>query len=127
MYGEKPYITGEFGAGPMNRHVVPEKPVVARPKKARTSAKSTRLEARLSPYALKVIRRAAEIEGRSMSDFVVAAAEKAASRTIERSELIAIAINHQQAFFKAMLAPPKPGAAWARARAAHERLVAKGQ
>jgi uncharacterized protein (DUF1778 family) len=107
----------------MNRHVVPEKPVVTRPKKTRTSAKSTRLEARLSPYALKVIRRAAEIEGRSMSDFVVAAAEKAARKTVERTQIIRLSVEDQRRFAEAILNPPEPGAAIQRARDAHRRLI----
>jgi hypothetical protein len=48
----------------------------------RNPTRSTRLEARLSPETLAVIKRAAEIEGRSVSDFVVAAAHQAAQRTI---------------------------------------------
>ena len=36
--------------------------------------RSTRVEARISPDALAVVKRAAEIQGRSVSDFVVAAA-----------------------------------------------------
>jgi uncharacterized protein (DUF1778 family) len=47
----------------------------------RNCTKSTRLEARLSPETLAVVKRAAEIEGRSVSDFVVAAARQAAQRT----------------------------------------------
>jgi len=108
----------------MNKPVIPEK-APAQPKKSRLQTKSTRIEARLSPYVLKVIKRAAEIEGRSVSDFVVAAAEEAAARSIERSELITIAIDHQQKFFETMLKPPKPGSVWERAREAHQRLVAK--
>ena len=48
------------------------------PKPVRTS----RIEARIAPDALKVIKRAAEIQGRSVSDFVVAAAQEVATRTI---------------------------------------------
>jgi uncharacterized protein (DUF1778 family) len=44
--------------------------------------RSPRLEARNSTDALAVVRRAAEIQGRSLSDFVVAAAQEAAERTI---------------------------------------------
>jgi uncharacterized protein (DUF1778 family) len=37
------------------------------------STRSTRLEARLSPQTLALVKRAAGIEGRSVSDFVVGA------------------------------------------------------
>jgi uncharacterized protein (DUF1778 family) len=88
----------------MSRRVATERPV-AQPKKSQTT-KSGRVAMRLSPYALKVIRRAARIEGRSVNTFVVAAAEEAAARAIERSELITAAIDHQRAFARAMLARP---------------------
>jgi uncharacterized protein (DUF1778 family) len=38
----------------------------------RNRTRSTRLEARLSPETLAMVKRAAEIEGRSVSDFAVA-------------------------------------------------------
>ena len=41
------------------------------PQKAKRTA---RIEARIAPGALRVVRRAAELQGRSISDFVVAAA-----------------------------------------------------
>lgn len=42
--------------------------------------RTARLEARISRDALAVVRRAADIQGRSVSDFVVAAAQDAAER-----------------------------------------------
>ena len=36
--------------------------------------RTSRIEARIAPEALAVVRRAAEIQGRSLSDFMVAAA-----------------------------------------------------
>jgi uncharacterized protein (DUF1778 family) len=44
--------------------------------------RTARIEARLSPEALEIIRRAAEIQGRSVSDFVVAATQAAAEQAI---------------------------------------------
>ncbi len=39
--------------------------------------RTARIEARIAPDALAVVRRAAELQGRSISDFLVAAALKA--------------------------------------------------
>ena len=44
---------------------------------AQSPTRSTRLEARIAPDALAAVKRAAEIQGRSVSDFVVAAAQEA--------------------------------------------------
>jgi uncharacterized protein (DUF1778 family) len=88
----------------MSRRIAAKRPV-AKPKKSRTK-KSARVAMRLSPYALKIIKRAAQIEGRRVNTFIVAAAEEAAAQAIERSELIVAAIDHQRAFSRAVLAPP---------------------
>jgi uncharacterized protein (DUF1778 family) len=79
------------------------------------SNRTARLEARITPDALAIIRRAAELQGRSVSDFVVAAAQEAASRTIEETQLIRLSIEDQQRFVELLLNPPAPNAALLRA------------
>jgi uncharacterized protein (DUF1778 family) len=91
---------------------------------ARKSTRSTRLEARLSPETLATVRRAAEIEGRSVSDFVVDAAQKAAQRTIAGTRIIRLSVADQRRLAEALARPPKPAPALRRARAAHRRLIA---
>jgi uncharacterized protein (DUF1778 family) len=87
-------------------------------------ARSTRLEARLSPETLAVVKRAAEIEGRSVSDFVVAAARKAAQRTVAETDVLRLTLADQRALADALDAPPKAASALRRARSAHRRLIA---
>src|SRR5215470_20284387 len=72
--------------------------------------RTARIEARSAPDALAIVKRATEIEGRSVSDFVVAAAQKAAERTIEKTEIIRLSVEGQRAFAEAILNPPKPSA-----------------
>jgi uncharacterized protein (DUF1778 family) len=88
-----------------------------------TKPKSTRFEARISEDGLAMIKRAAEIEGRSISDFVVAAAQDAAKKTIDDVHIIRVSLEDQQALFEAFMNPPEPGPALRRARAAHRRLI----
>jgi len=52
------------------------------------SVRSARIEARIAPEALAIVKRAAEIQGRSVSEFVVSAAQEAASKTIEETTII---------------------------------------
>ena len=85
--------------------------------------RTARLEARITPDALAIVRRAAELQGRSVSDFVVAAAREAASRTIEETQLIRLSIEDQQRFVELLLNPPAPNAALLRAAEAHKRLA----
>jgi uncharacterized protein (DUF1778 family) len=89
----------------------------------RNSTRSTRLEARLSPETLAVVKRAAEIEGRSVSDFVVAAARQAAQRTIAEAQIIRLSVADQRTLAEALANPPKPTPGLRRARAAHRRLI----
>ena len=85
--------------------------------------KSTRLEARLAPQTLAMVKRAAEIQGRSVSDFVVAAAREAAKRTISETQIILFSMENQEKIFDALLNPPKPGPALKRAFKAHRELI----
>jgi uncharacterized protein (DUF1778 family) len=85
--------------------------------------RSARLEARVAPEALEVIRRAAELEGRSVSDFVVAAAQAAAQRTIEETHLIRLSVEDQRRFVDLLINPPPLAPAMERARDAHKRLA----
>lgn len=85
--------------------------------------RTARLEARIAPEALAVVKRAAELQGRSVSDFVVAAAQEAAHRTIEETHLIRLSVEDQRRFVDLLLNPPEPSPALLRAEEAHGRLI----
>ena len=87
--------------------------------------RTARLEARLSSEALALVKRAAEIEGRSVSDFVVSAAQDAARRTIADIEIIRLSREAQEKFAKLLLDPPRPGRGLKRAISRHRRLIGK--
>ena len=70
-----------------------------------------------------IVRRAAEIQGRSVSDFVVAAAQEAARRAIEEAQIIRLSVEDQRAFVEAIVNPPPPSAALLRAAEAHRALI----
>jgi len=89
--------------------------------------RTSRLEARISPDMLSVVKRAAEIQGRSVSDFVVAAAQEAAQRTIEETAIIRLSIEDQRALVDAILNPPEPNEALRKAADAYKRLVAESR
>jgi uncharacterized protein (DUF1778 family) len=91
----------------------------------RNPSRTARIEARIAPDALAVVKRAAEIQGRSVSDFVVAAAREAANRTIEEAHLIRLTVEDQRRFVDLLLDPPPPVPALERARKAHARLIRK--
>jgi uncharacterized protein (DUF1778 family) len=87
------------------------------------STRTARIEARIAPDTLAIVKRAAELQGRSISDFVVAAAQDAARKTIEETQIIRLSVEDQRAFAAAILDPPAPSAALVRAAEAHRRLI----
>jgi uncharacterized protein (DUF1778 family) len=87
------------------------------------NSRTARLEARITPDALAVVRRAAELQGRSVSDFVVSAAQDAAQKTIEETQIIRLSVEDQRAFADAIINPSPPNAALLRAAEAHRRLI----
>ncbi len=61
-----------------------------------TTISTARLEARISTELHVMLKRAAEIEGRTMTDFVVAAVQDAAQRTIEQTSVIKLSLADQE-------------------------------
>ena len=88
------------------------------------TTRTARVEARIAPDALAVVRRAAELQGRSISDFLVAAALKDAHQTIEDAQIIRLSVNDQQRFAELLLNPPPLAPAMQRALKARKRLIA---
>ncbi len=87
------------------------------------NAAISRLEARLPAKVYTILKRAAQIEGRSISDFVVAAAREAAERTIEKATVLSLSAEDQRRFAQAILKPPAPNAALRRAAKRHRQLI----
>ena len=89
--------------------------------------RSQRLEARIAPETLAVVKRAAEIQGRSVSDFVVAAAQDAAQRTIEDAQIMRLSLAAQEKIAELLLSPPPAGPALERAFQAHRDLISESR
>ena len=69
------------------------------------------------------MKRAAELQGRSVSDFVIAAARDAAQRTIEETQIIWLSVEDQRCFVDLLLNPAPLSPALIRAAEAHRRLI----
>jgi uncharacterized protein (DUF1778 family) len=88
-----------------------------------TSVPAARLEARLPADVLAVLKRAAEIQGRTLTDFVVTAAREAAEHAIKEAQIIKLSIEDQRAIAGALVNPPRPAPALRRAFERHRKLV----
>ena len=84
-----------------------------------TTHRTARLEARITPASLDLVRRAAEIQGCSLSDFVVAAAQEAANRIITETQIVRLSVEDQRSIADAILNPPPPTPALERAIKRH--------
>ena len=80
-------------------HVTIEKPAKLR---------ADRLEARISGEKKAVLQHAAELSGRTLSEFVVESAQAAAMRVIQEHENIRLSQAEQIAFVTALLNPAAP-------------------
>ena len=84
---------------------------------------TARLEARISTDLHSMLKRAAELQGCTMTDFVIAAVQSAAQNAIEQSDVIRLSRADQECFARALLAPPPPAPALTRAVARRKKLL----
>ena len=88
----------------------------------RPRLKSQRLMARISADQKRLLQRAADIRGQTLTEFVVTAAQEAATRAIVDQEVIELSLRDSQAFAKGMLDPP-PVDDWLRAGAKRYKKI----
>jgi uncharacterized protein (DUF1778 family) len=84
---------------------------------------TARLEARISADLHAMLKRAAEIQGRTMTDFLVSAVQDAAQRAIEQAETVRLSLVDQERFANALLSPRKPTSGLKRAFARRQKLL----
>lgn len=91
---------------------------------ARVKTRSKRIESRITPEGYEIIRQAASLTGRSLSEFIVASAEAAAKDAIAERQTFQATMEEQRRFVENLLNPPAPNPALKRARARSESLIA---
>lgn len=87
-----------------------------------TAENTARLEARLPADVHALLKRAADLQGRSLTDFVVSAAREAAVRAIQEDGIVRLAVEDQARFVEAMMEPPAIAPALKRATERHRAL-----
>jgi uncharacterized protein (DUF1778 family) len=80
-------------------------------KTARRSLKADRLEARVTPEQKRLIARAAALRGSSVTEFIVASAQRAAAETVKDFELLTLHDEARDVFVNVVLHPPAPNEA----------------
>jgi uncharacterized protein (DUF1778 family) len=87
------------------------------------TSKTARLEARITPDLQALLKRAAELEGRTVTDFVITAARAAAEQRVEQEQVMRLSLEDQRAFVEAILNPSEPTPALRRAFRRHRELI----
>ena len=77
------------------------------PRAARS--RTERLEARITRGQKALFKQAAELQGRTLSDFIVQAASEAANRLMQEQRVITLTAREQKVFVETLLNPPAPG------------------
>ncbi len=75
---------------------------------AQAQTKTERLEARITPEQKALFQRAADLSGRSLTDFIIGSLQAAAEETIRSHQIIRLTAEESAAFADALLNPPPP-------------------
>jgi uncharacterized protein (DUF1778 family) len=75
---------------------------------ATATTKRERLEARITAEQKELFQRAADLSGRSLTDFVVASVQEAAQEVVRRHDVIVLSPRDSLRFVDALLDPPEP-------------------
>lgn len=86
-------------------------------------AASARFEARITPQVHTLLRQAATLQGRNLSDFVISAAYHAASEVLKNAEVLQLTAFDQQIFAEALARPAQPNRALQKAIKQHDAII----
>lgn len=75
---------------------------------AKTS-RSERLEARVSKAQKELFLQAAELQGRSLTDFLIASVQEAAEKVVRARDMLTLSERDRKSFVEALLEPAAPG------------------
>lgn len=85
--------------------------------------KTARLEARLPAEVHSLLKEAAELQGRTLSDFVITSARTAAEEAIARNNQLRLTLAEQKRFAEAIVNPPPVAPALRKAMRNRKRLL----
>ena len=91
------------------------------------TAEKTRFDARLTKEQKDLFEYAASLTGsRSLTEFVISAAQKEADKVIEKNQfMLLVSKQDKKVFFDALMTPPKPNQHLKKAVARYNKLAEK--
>ena len=120
MYGKMPYTIVEIfeGATIMLEEKSSNVDAVGRRKR-------NRLEARISDKEKQLLKRAAELQGCSLTEFVVRSAQDAARKALKEHHMMTLSARDTEAFVMALLKPQAPSKRLKQAAERYKKVVAE--
>ncbi len=82
-----------------------------------------RLEARVNPEIKALWQKAADLQGVTLTDFVIASAQAAACKVIEQQQTLKLSTQDAEAFIEAILNPPQPSDALKEATLRYQQVI----
>ena len=86
------------------------------------AVKTARLETRLTDEQKTLFQRAADLTGRSLTEFVVSSAQEIAARTVREHAVLALSGRDRQVFVDALLKPISPNKRLLQAARRYKRI-----
>lgn len=83
-----------------------------------------RLEARISPETKALLQNAADLQGRTLTDFVVSTVRAEAMRVIQEHQTLTLSLEESEAFVEALLNSPPPNDALKAASRQYKNAIA---
>lgn len=90
------------------------------------SEPSALLEARISPEIKALWQKAADLEGRSLTDFVIASVQTVACKVIEQHKRLKLDLEDSEAFVNSLLNPDLPNQALKAAALRYKQVMGDG-
>ena len=70
--------------------------------------KTARLETRVTAEQKALFQRAADLTGRSLTDFILSSAQEVAARTVREHDVLSLSGQDRDLFVNVLLQPPEP-------------------
>jgi len=86
---------------------------------------SKRLEARVSPQLKRLFQRAADLQGVTLSDFLVSSARQTALQTVQEREIVRLSERDSRFVAEMLIYPPAPSPRLRAAMRRHRKAVAR--
>jgi uncharacterized protein (DUF1778 family) len=83
-----------------------------------------RLEARVTPGLKRLFQHAADLQGVTLSDFLIQSLRQSAVQTVQEHEVLRLSARDSRQFARALLAPSKPNARLRAAARRYRKIVA---